>query len=251
MFQLVINQVLGWIISASRGMWNNAELHGFASDLINLVLLITEIDTHTRARVFVRARLTPIGSYMAPKTMIRNNNDKTMILPIGWWSPGYGCHKWCKHNVMNHQKRRRRPSAKGSKPHDSNASTTEHQKRIEWKTRDRDRKQPTRKIKYANAKARAQIHTIKRTIFGVHTWAYLVVKCSSMAVGAILIPYFLKLMRCVVLFFSLLRLRSFVSRRSIAAVTTGRFAVAAAVVVIIFVVCWHRLIGTAVLNFSL
>lgn len=36
MFQLVINQVLGWMISASHGMWNNTDLHGFASDLINL-----------------------------------------------------------------------------------------------------------------------------------------------------------------------------------------------------------------------
>lgn len=51
MFQLVINQVLGWIISASCGMWNNTDLHGFASDLINLFLLITEVDTHNRAHI--------------------------------------------------------------------------------------------------------------------------------------------------------------------------------------------------------
>lgn len=48
MFQLVINQVLGWMISASRGMWNNADLHGFVSDLINLYLLITKIGTRLR-----------------------------------------------------------------------------------------------------------------------------------------------------------------------------------------------------------
>lgn len=66
MFQLVINQVLGWIISASNGMWNNTDLHGFASDLINLFL----VDNRNRRTHFT-----------SHPTMIRDNKaTKRMIL---------------------------------------------------------------------------------------------------------------------------------------------------------------------------
>lgn len=108
-------------------------------------------------------------------------------------------------------KHQRRPSANGSKPHDSNASTTEHQNSNESNgRRARARERKTIKHEKLNMRTPKLAHRyIQLSVLYSVCTHYLVVKCSSMAVGAILIPYFLNLMRCVLFFFYLVFVHSF------------------------------------------
>lgn len=92
----------------------------------------------------------------------------------------YGCKMMHAHNVMSGRQKKNNRQLRCSW-----ARTHGPKKRIN--------KKPMRTPKLA------QIHTIRHTTFVCNTWAYLVVKCSSMAVGANLFPYFL----CFFLFLSL------------------------------------------------
>lgn len=131
------------------------------SNLINVFLLINKIGTHL---------------HIVP-TMIRNNNDETMIRQSAWlWMQNDACTQ-CDE----------RPTEKTIVSSVVHGLELMNQKNEEKKNNKHTQKN---ELNMRTPKL-AQIHTIRHTTFVCNTWAYLVVKCSSMALGAILIPYFL------------------------------------------------------------